>query len=64
VLVGYTNDIDLLDNQYPLLDSIVAAVQGTEAPSGMNWRCVGKQLARVFDNRLAYELRFTVTFIT
>lgn len=64
VFVPYVDDADLLATQYPLLEAVAAAVHGTEAPSGYRWRYIGQQIALVYPDRLAYEQRYTVSYIT
>lgn len=64
LVIAYTSDADITDVAgLPLIDAVAAAVHGTIAESAVGsfqWRCLGGQLARVFNDRLAIELRFTV----
>jgi hypothetical protein len=69
VYVPYTTDDDLLNTQYPLLESVALAVKstittgpigGTESPNGYRWRYVGQKLALVYADRLGYEQHYTL----
>jgi hypothetical protein len=64
VFIPYQTDDDLIGTQFPLLEAVVSAVHGTEAPSGYRWRFIGQRIALVYPDRLAYEQRFTLTYIT
>lgn len=62
--IQYTDDADLINVQFPMLDAIVAAVHGTDGPDGsMQWRDAGRRIALVYPDRMAYEQRFTITLI-
>jgi hypothetical protein len=69
VYVPYIDDNDLLNVQFPLLESVISAVKtsntggplgGIEAPSGNRWRYIGQKLAIVLNDRLAYEQHYTL----
>jgi hypothetical protein len=64
VFVPYIDDTDLLATQYPLLEAIRAAIHATDAPSGYRWAYVGQKIALVYPDRLAYEQRYTVNYVT
>jgi len=68
---SYTTDADLLANGYPLIESLALAVKSaatgdpetgdvTAAPSGHRWRFAGAKMAIVYNDRLVYELTFTL----
>jgi hypothetical protein len=62
IYVPYLSQDDLLGNQFPLLESVIAAVRdnGREAPSGNRWRYIGQKLAEVKPERLGYEQHYTL----
>lgn len=62
IYVPYLSQDDLLTVQFPLLESVVAAVRGNgqAAPSGNRWRYIGQKLAMVYPDRLAYEQHYTL----
>lgn len=61
VIVPYQTDDDMLNVEFPLLESVVAAVKATAAPSGHRWRFFGQKLSFVYPDRLGYEQRYTLT---
>ena len=63
VYVPYINDDDLLTNQYPLLESVIRAIRGQQAPSGHRWRYLGQKLTLVYTDRLAYEQRYSLDMV-
>jgi hypothetical protein len=62
IYVPYVSQDDLLTVQFPLLESVIAAVRdnGSEATSGNRWRYIGQKLAMVYPDRLAYEQHYTL----
>jgi hypothetical protein len=68
LILAYGTDDDLLSVQYPFIEKVVNAVQGTTPdpnnPMNFRWRCIGFQRVGVYNDRLAYEVRFTLTYIT
>ncbi|MGZ3325701.1 MAG: hypothetical protein ACXU85_00990 [Xanthobacteraceae bacterium] len=62
IYVPYVSQDDLLTVQFPLLESVIAAVRGDgkPAPSGNRWRYTGQKLAMVYPDRLAYEQHYTL----
>jgi phage gp37-like protein len=60
VFVAYDSQSDLISNQYPLLDSCVTAVHGTDSPAGTRWKFEGRSCKLINPDRLGYELKFTV----
>lgn len=64
LFIPYISDADLLATQFPLLEAVVKAVHATDAPSGYRWRYVGQKIALVYPDRLAYEQRYTVSYVT
>lgn len=66
VFIEYLDDADLLANQFPLLERVAEAVHATEisAAPAYRWRYIGQKIALVYPDRLAYEQRFTVDYVT
>lgn len=62
IFIPYTTDDDLIGVQFPLLESVIAAVHAQEAPSGLRWRFAGQRIALVYPDRLAYEQRYTLNY--
>lgn len=59
VYLPYTDQADLIDVQFPLLESVIQAIRGQDSPSGHRWRYVGQKLSLVYNDRIAYEQRYT-----
>jgi hypothetical protein len=64
IFVPYVDDADLLANQYPLLESVRDAIHATDSPSGERWAYLSQKIALVYPDRLAYEQRYAVRFVT
>ena len=60
VHVPYVSQADLLGTQLPLLESIVAAIRGQQAPKGQKWRYEGQQLSVINVDRLIYEQKYSI----
>ena len=63
VYVAFIDDNDLIANQYPLLELVIRAIRGQQAPSGHRWRYLGQKLTLVYNDRLAYEQRYTLDMV-
>ena len=64
IFVPYVDDTDMLATQYPLLEAVRDAIHATDAPSGERWCYLGQKIALVYPDRLAYEQRYSVRFVT
>lgn len=60
IYVPYTSQSDLITNQLPLLESVIKAVHGVQAPHGHKWRYEGQRLVLVNPDRLGYEQRYSI----
>lgn len=61
VLVEYTNEKDLLDNQYPLLREITKQINGQMGPLGaMRWKYEGQTLDELTGNRAVFDQRYSI----
>lgn len=49
---------DLVANQLPLIEQLVRAVQGTDAPNSGKWACEGCVCELINTDRLCYEFKF------
>lgn len=58
--VPYLGQSDLINNQLPLLQSVIKAVHGTDAPSGQRWRFDTYALGLVNTDRLGYKIQFVL----
>jgi phage gp37-like protein len=67
VIIGYgSNEVDMLTNQYPILDSTVASIAGTEILNAnviMNWKYTGQSVVHVGVDRLLYEQRYSIASV-
>ena len=66
VLVDYAGDSDLILAQYPLLESVITAINGTTptaVPGCSGWKFEGSTIDEINDNRLGYDLLFSTTFV-
>jgi hypothetical protein len=61
IYLPYSTQDDLLTVQFPLLESVIKAVHGKEAPSYHRWRYIGQKLALVYPDRIAYEQHYTLS---
>lgn len=59
----YASQADLLAVQYPLLESMIKAINGQPSPSGHRWRYTGEQLVMVYPDRIAYDQHYVVELI-
>jgi hypothetical protein len=65
VMVPYTTSEDLIDVQYPLIESVRKAIHKTEGPVGsMGWAYMGQRIALVYTDRLAYEQSYHINYVT
>lgn len=64
VFIPYINDADMIATQYPLLESLTAAIHAKDAPGGFRWGYVGQKIAMVYPDRLAYEQSYRVNFVS
>ena len=58
--VAYTGQSDLINNQLPLLQSVISTVHGTDSPTGERWAFKDYKLTLVNTDRLAYQIQFMV----
>jgi hypothetical protein len=59
LMVSYTDQLDLINNQIPTIEAIARSVSGKESTqSSIRWQYQGAQLVDVFTDRLVYELKF------
>lgn len=63
VYIPYISQEDLLNVQFPLLESIARTVHAKPAPSGHRWRYLGQKLALVYPDRIGYEQHYTLTAV-
>jgi hypothetical protein len=63
LVLPYTDDDDMLDVQYPFMESVIVAVHGTDAPGGYRWRYAGQERRFVQPDRLAYLQHYAVDFV-
>ncbi len=63
IFLPYTDDANILTEQFPRLEAVINAVHATSAPLAMQWRYAGQLLKLVYPDRLAYEQHYTVNFV-
>jgi hypothetical protein len=63
LVLPYTTDDNMLDVQYPFMESVIAAVHGTDAPGNYRWRYAGQERRFVQPDRLAYLQHYAVDFV-
>jgi len=64
VFVQYTNEKDMLDNQYPLLHEIAKQINGQQGPVGaMKWKYEGQTLDELTGNRAVFDQRYSIVTI-
>jgi len=56
--VPYSTQQDLIANQLPLLESIIAAIHGQTSPTGQRWYWARSKLVVLNPDRLGYHLTF------
>lgn len=59
VIAEYASQEGLVSTLYPLLESCMKSIRGTEAPSGTNWHLEKMGLTQMNPDRLYHELRFS-----
>jgi hypothetical protein len=67
VMVPYTSDDDLIDTQYPLLESVRKAVHASGGPTGATdggWAFMSQRLAQVYADRIAFEQVYNINYVT
>lgn len=60
IYVAYISAADLEATQYPMIEAVIQAIRGQQAPHGQRWRYEGQKLSVVNPDRLAYEQRYSV----
>ena len=64
VIIGYgTDESDMIDNQYPILDTVSKSVAGTDilvTPVIMKWKYEGQAVIHAGADRLVYEQRYSI----
>jgi hypothetical protein len=60
IYIPYISAADLEANQYPMIEAVIQAIRGQQAPKGQRWRYEGQKLSVVNPDRLAYEQRYSV----
>jgi hypothetical protein len=63
IFLPYTDDDNLLTEQFPRLTGVINAVHSIDAPGGSRWRYAGQRIALVYPDRLAYEQHYAVDFV-
>lgn len=64
VFVQYTNEKDMIDNQYPLLHEIAEQLNGQQGPVGtMRWKYEGQTLDELTGNRAVFDQRYSIVTI-
>jgi hypothetical protein len=62
VMLSYTNQTDIINNQLPTLEAIARSVSGKDSTGfALRWKYQGAQLVDIYTDRLVYELRFMVS---
>ena len=56
----YSSQSDLIANQFPLLEQVIATVNGTDAKSGQRWLWRSYKLVLVNPDRLGYRIEFNL----
>lgn len=61
VLVDYASELDLITNQYPILENIISAVNATTGPIGSKkWKYEGQSVDEIASNRLVFDQRYSI----
>lgn len=63
LLVAYTSQQDLINNQLPLVEAVITAIHGTVGPSGQRWYWKAHKLQRLNASRLGYRIQFVLDSI-
>ena len=59
LLIPFASQSDLITNQLPLLEEVIATVHGTTSPSGQRWWFAGYTLGAIEAKYLAYNINFS-----
>jgi hypothetical protein len=60
VFLPYVSQSDLLATQFPLLESIIAAVRGVQAPDGTQFAYRGQRITGLNPGRITYEQTYSL----
>ena len=62
VIIDYSNDNDLITNQFPLLELVMTTLDGsTVATRSDKWKYVGQTIEEITDKRLIFNQSYTIT---
>ena len=61
IFLDYATEVDLLQNQYPILVNTINAVSGKAGPAGSKkWRFDGEAIDELTGNRIVYDQRYSI----
>lgn len=64
VIIDYKNETDLITTQFPLLEEIIAQVNGVNGPAGAkSWRYEGQTIDELTGERIVFDQRYSITAI-
>lgn len=64
VIVDYSTESDLIDNQYPLFEEVINSVHGQSGPIGAKrWKYEGQSLDELTGSRMVFDQRYSIVTI-
>lgn len=64
VIVDYSTEADLIDNQYPLFEEVINLVHGQSGPLGAKrWKYEGQSIDELTGSRMVFDQRYSIVTI-
>lgn len=61
IVVDYTNDKNLIDTQFPLLEEVTNTIDGTKVSNKSDkWKYTGQSVEEITDKRLVFNQSYTI----
>lgn len=61
VFLEYDTELDLITNQYPVLNEVITTVNGRQGPNGSKrWKYEGQTLDELTGNRVVFDQRYSI----
>lgn len=61
VFLDYDTELDLITNQYPVLNELIVTINGRQGPNGSKrWKYEGQSLDELTGNRVVFDQRYSI----
>lgn len=62
VIIDYTNDNDMIANQFPVLEEVISVLDGSQGPTkSEKWKYAGQSVEEITDRRLIFNQTYNIT---